>query len=217
MPLEGGEGRRRAAAVAAAAAEKGGEKCPRCESRDTKFCYYNNYNTAQPRHFCRACRRYWTLGGALRNVPIGGSSRKRPRHVMAALKPATAAVGSGSRGVCMAGFEMGGRSGGFGSWLAGTQPLMALEELGLGLGLGCGGRVEPNATPGMEEELGFGFGSSSGFVWPAAMMENEGGDTWRVSGGTSECFAVQTLAAAGGGGAYWAGPADAKSGPRFGL
>ncbi|TVU49385.1 hypothetical protein EJB05_00693, partial [Eragrostis curvula] len=53
----------------------GREQCP----RDTKFCYYNNYNMAQPRHFCRACRRYWTLGGSLRNVPIGGSTRKRPR------------------------------------------------------------------------------------------------------------------------------------------
>ncbi|KAG0521482.1 hypothetical protein BDA96_08G164500 [Sorghum bicolor] len=63
----------------AAAAKPGREQCPRCASRDTKFCYYNNYNTAQPRHFCRACRRYWTLGGSLRNVPVGGSTRKRPR------------------------------------------------------------------------------------------------------------------------------------------
>jgi hypothetical protein len=60
-------------------ATAGREQCPRCASRDTKFCYYNNYNTAQPRHFCRACRRYWTLGGSLRNVPVGGSTRKRPR------------------------------------------------------------------------------------------------------------------------------------------
>jgi hypothetical protein len=55
-----------------------GEQCPRCASHDTKFCYYN---TSQPRHFYRACRRYWTLGGSLRNVPIGGSTRKRPRLV----------------------------------------------------------------------------------------------------------------------------------------
>ncbi|CAL4905532.1 unnamed protein product [Urochloa decumbens] len=64
---------------APAPAMAGREQCPRCASRDTKFCYYNNYNTAQPRHFCRACRRYWTLGGSLRNVPVGGSTRKRPR------------------------------------------------------------------------------------------------------------------------------------------
>jgi hypothetical protein len=54
----------------------GGDPCPRCESRDTKFCYYNNYNTSQPRHYCRSCRRYWTKGGSLRNVPVGGGSRK---------------------------------------------------------------------------------------------------------------------------------------------
>uniref|UniRef100_A0A453E600 Dof zinc finger protein n=1 Tax=Aegilops tauschii subsp. strangulata TaxID=200361 RepID=A0A453E600_AEGTS len=50
--------------------------CPRCESTDTKFCYYNNYNLSQPRHFCKGCRRYWTRGGALRNVPVGGGTRK---------------------------------------------------------------------------------------------------------------------------------------------
>ncbi|KAJ1290078.1 hypothetical protein BS78_02G215000 [Paspalum vaginatum] len=54
----------------------GGDPCPRCESRDTKFCYYNNYNTSQPRHFCKSCRRYWTKGGSLRNVPVGGGTRK---------------------------------------------------------------------------------------------------------------------------------------------
>ncbi|GJN05546.1 hypothetical protein PR202_ga23183 [Eleusine coracana subsp. coracana] len=56
--------------------EPAGVACPRCESRDTKFCYYNNYNLGQPRHFCKGCRRYWTRGGALRNVPVGGGSRK---------------------------------------------------------------------------------------------------------------------------------------------
>lgn len=50
--------------------------CPRCDSPNTKFCYYNNYSFSQPRHFCKACKRYWTKGGALRNVPIGGGCRK---------------------------------------------------------------------------------------------------------------------------------------------
>eukprot|EP01018_Ginkgo_biloba_P007510 Gb_07805 [translate_table: standard] len=54
-------------------------KCPRCDSINTKFCYYNNYSLSQPRHFCKSCRRYWTNGGALRNVPIGGGSRKNKR------------------------------------------------------------------------------------------------------------------------------------------
>lgn len=53
--------------------------CPRCESLNTKFCYYNNYNLSQPRYFCKNCRRYWTHGGTLRNVPVGGSSRKAKR------------------------------------------------------------------------------------------------------------------------------------------
>ncbi|XP_057726679.1 dof zinc finger protein DOF3.1-like isoform X2 [Arachis stenosperma] len=54
-------------------------KCPRCDSTNTKFCYYNNYNLSQPRHFCKNCRRYWTKGGALRNIPVGGGSRKNTK------------------------------------------------------------------------------------------------------------------------------------------
>ncbi|XP_031486008.1 dof zinc finger protein DOF3.6-like [Nymphaea colorata] len=54
-------------------------KCPRCESTNTKFCYYNNYSLSQPRHFCKTCRRYWTKGGALRNVPVGGGCRRNKR------------------------------------------------------------------------------------------------------------------------------------------
>ncbi|CAH8364264.1 unnamed protein product, partial [Eruca vesicaria subsp. sativa] len=61
-------------------------KCPRCDSSNTKFCYYNNYSLSQPRHFCKACKRYWTRGGTLRNVPVGGSYRKNKR----VKRPATA-------------------------------------------------------------------------------------------------------------------------------
>ncbi|CAA7036246.1 unnamed protein product [Microthlaspi erraticum] len=50
--------------------------CPRCNSADTKFCYYNNYNVNQPRHFCRNCQRYWTFGGSMRTVPVGSGRRK---------------------------------------------------------------------------------------------------------------------------------------------
>ncbi|KAK4351500.1 hypothetical protein RND71_030813 [Anisodus tanguticus] len=55
------------------------QKCPRCDSANTKFCYYNNYSLTQPRYFCKSCRRYWTKGGTLRNVPVGGGSRKNKR------------------------------------------------------------------------------------------------------------------------------------------
>ncbi|KAG0496903.1 hypothetical protein HPP92_001594 [Vanilla planifolia] len=65
---------------AAGAAIAAALKCPRCDSTNTKFCYYNNYSLAQPRHFCKACKRYWTRGGTLRNVPVGGGCRKNKRH-----------------------------------------------------------------------------------------------------------------------------------------
>lgn len=53
--------------------------CPRCGCSNTKFCYYNNYSLTQPRYFCKGCRRYWTKGGSLRNVPVGGGCRKNRR------------------------------------------------------------------------------------------------------------------------------------------
>ncbi|KAK2968938.1 hypothetical protein RJ640_003625 [Escallonia rubra] len=53
--------------------------CPRCGSSNTKFCYYNNYSLTQPRFFCKGCRRYWTRGGSLRNVPVGGGCRRSRR------------------------------------------------------------------------------------------------------------------------------------------
>ncbi|KAF5725373.1 hypothetical protein HS088_TW23G00094 [Tripterygium wilfordii] len=55
--------------------------CPRCNSMDTKFCYYNNYNVSQPRHFCKNCQRYWTAGGTMRNVPVGAGRRKNKNSV----------------------------------------------------------------------------------------------------------------------------------------
>ncbi|CAI9786489.1 unnamed protein product [Fraxinus pennsylvanica] len=72
MTSESGE--RRTARLGTPAPEQ--LACPRCDSSNTKFCYYNNYNLSQPRHFCKSCRRYWTRGGSLRNVPVGGGTRK---------------------------------------------------------------------------------------------------------------------------------------------
>ncbi|XP_062209207.1 dof zinc finger protein DOF3.6-like [Phragmites australis] len=67
-------------------------KCPRCDSTNTKFCYYNNYSLSQPRHFCKTCRRYWTRGGSLRNVPVGGGCRRNKRSS----KSSSAAAASSS-------------------------------------------------------------------------------------------------------------------------
>ncbi|CAO2165894.1 unnamed protein product [Urochloa humidicola] len=66
--------------------------CPRCGSRETKFCYFNNYNVRQPRHLCRSCRRYWTAGGALRRVASASPGRRRPRPSAARSAAAPSAI-----------------------------------------------------------------------------------------------------------------------------
>ncbi|WVY93196.1 hypothetical protein V8G54_032284 [Vigna mungo] len=71
--------------------------CPRCSSTNTKFCYYNNYSLTQPRYFCKTCRRYWTEGGSLRNVPVGGGSRKNKKATLSKvpdLNPPVSAISS---------------------------------------------------------------------------------------------------------------------------
>ncbi|KAJ8544935.1 hypothetical protein K7X08_017518 [Anisodus acutangulus] len=55
--------------------------CPRCNSMETKFCYFNNYNVNQPRHFCKNCQRYWTAGGTMRSVPVGAGRRKNKNSI----------------------------------------------------------------------------------------------------------------------------------------
>ncbi|KAG2380938.1 Dof zinc finger protein [Vigna angularis] len=70
-------------------------RCPRCDSSNTKFCYCNNYNLTQPLHFCKTCRRYWTKGGALCNVPIGGGCRKN-KNIGVANSAVASESGSGA-------------------------------------------------------------------------------------------------------------------------
>lgn len=72
-------------------------KCPRCDSSNTKFCYYNNYNLSQPRHFCKNCKRYWTKGGTLRNIPVGGGSRKNTKRSAKRSPAATSPASSNSQ------------------------------------------------------------------------------------------------------------------------
>ncbi|MBA0578398.1 hypothetical protein Gorai_020681, partial [Gossypium raimondii] len=47
-----------------------------------------------PRHFCKSCRRYWTKGGILRNVPVGGGCRKAKRTKTKASSETTAVAAS---------------------------------------------------------------------------------------------------------------------------
>ncbi|KAK8443795.1 hypothetical protein SEVIR_9G032600v4 [Setaria viridis] len=75
-----------------------GLKCPRCESTNTKFCYFNNYSLSQPRHFCKTCRRYWTRGGALRNVPVGGGCRRNKRTKSSKSSSSSAAASASATG-----------------------------------------------------------------------------------------------------------------------
>jgi hypothetical protein len=191
-----------------ATAAAGREQCPRCASRDTKFCYYNNYNTAQPRHFCRACRRYWTLGGSLRNVPVGGSTRKRqrparPTRAMAAA--ATAATPTATTTACSpfavspATMLLQGAAGGgllVSSLLLGSasaSPLLALGtapllEGRLGFDLGLGEAAALAAADGAAGDLAhhhqpltLGAGP---LPWPAAtILEGDRVETttWKAS------------------------------------
>ncbi|KAG4381141.1 hypothetical protein GLYMA_15G082400v4 [Glycine max] len=79
ITLKGGEVKKGEKGSEYERVEKRAEKiipCPRCKSMETKFCYFNNYNVNQPRHFCKSCQRYWTAGGALRNVAVGAGRRK---------------------------------------------------------------------------------------------------------------------------------------------
>lgn len=62
-------------------------KCPRCESTNTKFCYYNNYNLSQPRYLCKTCKHYWTKGDTLRDVPVGGCCKKKKRIMESLYSP----------------------------------------------------------------------------------------------------------------------------------
>ncbi|KAK4584457.1 hypothetical protein RGQ29_022259 [Quercus rubra] len=196
--------------------------CPRCDSTNTKFCYYNNYNFSQPRHFCKSCRRYWTHGGTLRDIPVGGGSRKNAKrsrttsHTMSStssqdpLSATPVLVPLGSNHGSSVQFGLGGNGGGsdkgnvnvcgtFTSLLNTQGPgFLALGGFGLGLGTGF-------------EEMGFGLGRA---VWPFPGVADGGvaggggggnagatgmGNAWQFENGESgfvggDCFSWPDLA-----------------------
>uniref|UniRef100_A0A0E0LL42 Dof zinc finger protein n=1 Tax=Oryza punctata TaxID=4537 RepID=A0A0E0LL42_ORYPU len=134
-----------AAAAAAGAPDPRAEalRCPRCDSANTKFCYYNNYSLSQPRHFCKACKRYWTRGGTLRNVPVGGGCRKNKRSRSGAGAPGGAGrSGSGGGAAAVAAVSSAGG--------AGTSPAAA-ASLAL---------PQPGSLPSLSSALGL-TGSTS--------------------------------------------------------
>ncbi|XP_065875403.1 dof zinc finger protein DOF3.4-like [Euphorbia lathyris] len=155
--------------------------CPRCDSTNTKFCYYNNYNFSQPRHFCKSCRRYWTHGGTLRDIPVGGGTRKNAKRSRTAT----------SGGMMNMNMNMNNNMGdNINHPLPATPvlvPLMGNQGGGLQFGVGDGKGNNPvcgsftsllnTQGPGFLALGGFGLGLSSGFdqemgfglgrgVWP---------------------------------------------------
>lgn len=180
-------------------------KCPRCDSTNTKFCYYNNYNLSQPRHFCKSCKRYWTKGGSLRNIPVGGGSRKNTKRTSSkrsstsaaqtlisssGLKPEpkpasmlTPGIETGLRLPAPAG---GGGGGTFTSLLGlaseGQFSNLFLEGLGPnGLKLGQGDGSTRN--PGLELLQGGGGSTSEGLFMGGLQTGGDQSCNWSTTSG----------------------------------
>ncbi|KAL6273813.1 hypothetical protein ACE6H2_024505 [Prunus campanulata] len=207
--------------------------CPRCDSTNTKFCYYNNYNFSQPRHFCKSCRRYWTHGGTLRDIPVGGGTRKnakRSRTTSSSAMISTTATSSLSDhpipptpvfmnpgGAAAFGDLKGNVGNGCGgasfTSLLNTQGPGFLALGGFGLGLANG-----------FEEMGFGLGRA---VWPfpgvgdggAGVGGNGGGhgmmNTWQFESG--EGGGIVNVGVGSVGGEFCSWPELAISTPGNGL
>ncbi|KAG6398487.1 hypothetical protein SASPL_139949 [Salvia splendens] len=175
--------------------------CPRCSSTNTKFCYYNNYNFSQPRHFCKACRRYWTHGGTLRDIPVGGGSRKNAKRS----RSASAAVGYNAV------FSHPPHHHDFRAFPA-AGPFSVSGDAKI-----CGSFTSLLNTQGGGfwalggfEEVGFGLGRA---VWPFPGVVEGGpagtvaGNTWQVESGESgysngDYFALPDLAISTPGGSF---------------
>ncbi|XP_051188932.1 uncharacterized protein [Lolium perenne] len=142
----GGNGFGGAGVEAAAAVRQGGRhaghpplprppprQCPRCRSANTKFCYYNNYSRKQPRYFCRACRRHWTEGGTLRDVPVGGGRKNRRNgggNNKGGAKAPSTTTGTGTASSAAAAAAAGHVQGGIGSGaLEGFVPADVLRQM----------------------------------------------------------------------------------------
>lgn len=155
--------------------------CPRCQSMNTKFCYYNNYSVNQPRHFCRNCQRYWTVGGTLRNVPVGGGSRKKSRTRSRSdpyYRPPAPSASDDSEHVGMAGAMAGEIHPEFEAGAFGDFPLHPAAFLQLAAGLGMGDPFQAPAFGMAQEEeaelQAFYEATQGGFLSSAAAMMSAG-------------------------------------------
>ncbi|CAN6340272.1 unnamed protein product [Urochloa humidicola] len=167
-----------------------GLKCPRCDSTNTKFCYFNNYSLSQPRHFCRACRRYWTRGGALRNVPVGGGYRRHAKRAKPKAASAAAAATAGTASATAAAASAlapassacatanvpaalpGGGHAMLGGNLSMLPPLLRLADFdAMSLGSSFSGMAAAGKPSSLDGAGGYSVGGGSG---PAGLEQ------WRV-------------------------------------
>ncbi|KAL8167368.1 hypothetical protein V2J09_008867 [Rumex salicifolius] len=171
--------------------------CPRCDSTNTKFCYYNNYNFSQPRHFCKSCRRYWTQGGTLRDIPVGGGTRKNAKRSRI-LPPSPSSASATTTTTASSSHVDPILASHTGSFLAASGPLGLVPSVagsftsllnasattgaggflalgGLGLGIG----------PGFDDA---GFGSLGRAIWAfpeVGYMGSNGGGIGNTAGGNA--------------------------------
>ncbi|XP_057414810.1 dof zinc finger protein DOF1.7-like [Lotus japonicus] len=179
--------------------------CPRCDSPNTKFCYYNNYNLSQPRHFCKNCKRYWTKGGSLRNIPVGGGSRKNTKRSSTKSKTSASASASPSPSPTVSSTSSAAQAtasepdptrictnpvnigGGFSSPLASNEHLgnlsWGVNSSGLNLKMGQVEGVGENASSG--QLVNPGSGRSPGLE----MQSNRNAESFvSVQNGDSSCW-----------------------------
>ena len=135
--------------------------CPRCDSPNTKFCYYNNYSLSQPRYFCKGCRRYCTKGGSLRNVPVGGGCRKNRRGKPARAVPVVGEAAAGGAGGAAAAF----------AHRSSSSPAMLRPDLLLDDSLPSDSEMVPESSP----SAGKGASSSSSIAGKGAASSSSRG------------------------------------------
>ncbi|AAD46020.1 Similar to gb/U82230 prolamin box binding factor (PBF) from Zea mays [Arabidopsis thaliana] len=152
--------------------------CPRCNSTTTKFCYYNNYNLAQPRYYCKSCRRYWTQGGTLRDVPVGGGTRRSSSKRHRSFSTTATSSSSSSSVITTTTQEPATTEA---SQTKVTNLISGHGSFASLLGLGSG-------NGGLDYGFGYGYGleeMSIGYLGDSSVgeipvVDGCGGDTWQI-------------------------------------
>ncbi|CBI29529.3 unnamed protein product, partial [Vitis vinifera] len=174
-------------------------KCPRCDSTNTKFCYFNNYNKSQPRHFCKSCKRHWTKGGTLRNVPVGGGRKnKRPKTSATATAAAATPTQQRKSSLALGDHEKSSLSDILYQAFI-RPPLSVMQQNSIGSSNGMSMASIPSLPP--NQNLHFPFRSLSSFdTSPSSIpssfqpsnVYNYTGEAEAKDGSTTACFMPST-------------------------